>query len=132
MRRPLEKLIELEKATRGRDTESWCKERGYRVTASDVHTILHSTELAQSLPFLPKDLSGVLPIRLGKTRKAMVKNILRHKFSCHVFRNTGLVVHPLYPFIGASPDRLLYNGQDTMVVEVKCLFNPAQNSLECL
>ena len=132
----IEELTELEKTTMCQDTESWCKERGYRVTASNVHTILHSkkgfTELAQSLSFPPKDLSGVLPIRLGKMHEAMVKNILRHNLSCHVFRNTGLVLHPLYPFIGVSPDGLLYNEQDTMAVEVKCLFKPAQNCLECL
>ncbi|XP_037503119.1 uncharacterized protein LOC119377900 [Rhipicephalus sanguineus] len=36
---------------------------------------------------------------------------------------TGLHVHPQYPFIAASPDRMVFEGGDTGLSEVKCPFS---------
>uniref|UniRef100_A0A2C9KJD1 YqaJ viral recombinase domain-containing protein n=1 Tax=Biomphalaria glabrata TaxID=6526 RepID=A0A2C9KJD1_BIOGL len=114
--------------------EQWRRERIYRLTASNVHTILKKQDnfvdfAASLLANSRKDFSAVLPVRLGKLREPMVKNILRNKFSKHIFRNTGLVVHPLFPFIGASPDGLLYHPDNPMIVEIKCIYNPSRQSL---
>jgi len=76
-----------------------------------------------------RDISALPPIVLGRKLEPMVKNnMLRAKFHRHhVFRNTGFMINPIYPFIGASPDGLLYNKDDPMLVEIKVVFNTSKN-----
>ncbi|KAK6967833.1 SWIM-type domain-containing protein [Biomphalaria glabrata] len=125
---------ELQKETTLQNSEQWRRERIYRRTASNVHTILKKQDnfvdfAASLLTNSRKDFRAVLSVRLGKLREPMVKNILRNKFSKYIFRNTGLVVNPLFPFIGASPDGLLYHPDNPMVVEIKRTYNPSRQSL---
>lgn len=94
--------IEIERETLSQNTECWRKERKMRLTASNAHDICHSTDLpslpAKLIEKMSKDLSMIPPIRFGIDKEPMVKNIMRTKFSNHIFRNTGFVIHPLYPF----------------------------------
>lgn len=76
-----------------------------------------------------KDLSHVAH---GRDCENGVKTIIAHKFSDYTFRNTGLIVNPFYPFLGASPDGLLYAPGDPILVEIKCVYNPTKLSLNSL
>lgn len=132
VRKSLSELQSLEKDTMSQNTSLWHQEREIRVTASRVHEILHCTKketLCENI-LAKKDLSKIAPIQLGKRLEPMVKNMLRTDYPNYIFRNTGLVVHPDYPFLGASPDGLLYNKDDFMIVEIKCIYNPKHNSLD--
>ncbi|RUS73517.1 hypothetical protein EGW08_018732 [Elysia chlorotica] len=119
VRKPLLELQMLEKETMSQSTPKWHQEREKRITASRVHEVLKTTDphkLCEQI-FTKKDLSHIAPIQLGKRLEPMVKNTLRRDFGDYIFRNTGLVVHPDYPFLGASPDGLLFKEDDSMIVE---------------
>ena len=136
VRKPIDLLQTIEKNTMCQTTDIWHKERDIRVTASKIYDILHSTNLGKTCEsFIAnknKDISKVAPILLGRRLEPVVKNIIRSDYPNHIFRNTGLVVHPDIPFLGASPDGLLFSSEGSMLIEIKCVYNPKHLSLEQL
>ena len=103
--------------------------RVVRLTSSKFYDICHSkidkTVKANNIydeNF--KDLSNIPAIKYGIEHEGMVKNVISKKYKNYIFRNTGIVVNPFFPYLGASPDGLLHNPSDTFIVEIKCVFNP--------
>lgn len=132
----LSQAVVLEKETMSQNCEKWREQRRIRLTASNVHKVCHSRDWKRTARDISKctkkDLSSLPPIKLGRQYEPMLKNVLQRKFPSYVFRNTGLCVHPVYSFLGASPDGIFYQPGDAMLLEVKCTFNPTRLSLDKL
>ena len=126
VRKTLDELQILERDTMSQSTSVWHQEREIRMTASDVHDILHAKDLNSVRDRL---LSHIAPSQSGKRLEPMVKNMLRTDYKSYIFRSTGLVVHPDIQFLCASPDGLLFKSDDIMLVKVKCTCNPKHLSL---
>ena len=135
----LANIKETEKITIKQDdslNSIWIKERKFRLTASNVHKILHSSNydaLVQSL-LNPTNISFLPPIIEGKNREPIVFNVLNHRFgnSNVRFRNTGLNIHPNFCFLGASPDGLIekIDTSEYCLIEIKNKMNFFHKSLE--
>ncbi|XP_059157976.1 uncharacterized protein LOC131942244 [Physella acuta] len=131
----LNSIHKLEYNTMSQNCDLWHSARKIRITALKAHNIIHRQNNFKDLAvkFITDskvNLDHVLPIRLGKQREPMVKNLIKNTFKQYYFRNTGFIIHPVHNFIGASPDGLLYHTTEIMLVEIKCIFNPQRYSLE--
>lgn len=114
------------------DCQTWRDNRLNRITASNFYEICSRSEskLAEQI-FLShdNDLSGIPAIKFGKINEPLVQNVVKHKYKTFIFRKTGLIVNPFFPHLGASPDGLLHNAENTFLVEIKCVYNPKNLSL---
>lgn len=113
--------------------ELWHKHRRVRLTASNFHRIIkrkdNFPELSKSI-VNPADLSKIPAINYGLKMEDNVKELVRKHFNNHTFRNVGLVINPKYPYLGASPDGLLHNSDETLLIEIKCVYNTEKLSLD--
>jgi putative phage-type endonuclease len=111
----------IEKATRKQSkSKRWHLERKYRVTASNFHAVIKSTE-RRNMQKLCMNLHGSTPLRTkpiihGQTFEATAIKKFEEREGLKV-EKCGLYVRTDLPFLGASPDGLV--GEDT-IVEVKC------------
>lgn len=131
----VEDLLQLELSTRDQG-KAWKDARRYRLTASNFHRVLtrkaNFQELAKSIAN-PPDLSNVPAVKYGNKYEGWVRNVIRDRFREYVLRDTGLVSHPQYPFLGGSPDGFLYSREkEPMILEIKCIFNLQGDSLGSL
>ena len=112
---------EIEQATRPQSSSKrWMEERSKRITSSHFGEVCKATtrnltDLAKSL-MSPKSLSTV-PMRHG----LKYESVAIEEFEKINGKTTpsGLIVHPSFPYLAATPDALY--GSDS-VVEVKCPF----------
>ena len=132
----LQEATDIEQDTKHQSQSAvWLCERGFRLTASNAKQIIHCKE--ETIPEIieslisPPDISHLLAIKLGREREPVIRNMIRHEYNgMYVLRNTGLCIHPQFPFLGASPDGLLFNPQEPMLLEIKTALNLQHNTLE--
>lgn len=108
-------------------SDEWRSMHQSVVTSSNFGKVFRSREPTRSLLaslFDPSDLHNVPAIQHGKKFEDIaVKAYLARKHSdgkqVH-FRPCGLVLHPQFRFLGASPDGLVCEADDHGLLEVKC------------
>lgn len=116
-----------------RDSEVWKAQRMGRITASSFHDVytLRDTTSTKSLCkrlLMPKNLSHIPAVKWGidnedKARQQYGEEMSssHESFSC---KPSGLVVNPLYPHLGASPDGIIScNCCGTGLLEIKCPYS---------
>ncbi|GFW21816.1 SWIM-type domain-containing protein [Trichonephila clavipes] len=75
-------------------------------------------------------LTNIPAVRYGLENEDYVRHTVQQRNPHYVVRKTGLVVHPIQQYIAASPDGLIRSGEDYMIMEIKCLYNPEGHSLQ--
>lgn len=126
--------ISLEKDTIGQTSCAlWFNERRKRLTASNFHRVINRKDgfemLAAEL-LNPKDISHIPAVKYGRDMEPIVRNKIRNRYLHENLRSVGLVVNPQFPFLGCSPDALLYSIENgPTLVEIKCVLNPSNLSL---
>ncbi|GFU15928.1 SWIM-type domain-containing protein [Trichonephila clavipes] len=75
-------------------------------------------------------LTNIPAVRYGLENEDYVRHTVQQRNPHYVVRKTGLVVHPIQQYIAASPDGLIRSGEDYMIMEIKCLYNPECHSLQ--
>ncbi|XP_064463680.1 uncharacterized protein LOC135374682 [Ornithodoros turicata] len=119
-----EKLCE---STKGQaDNAKWYSERTGRVTASNFGRVVRCTKpdyLVKQILY-PRKSAHSEAIAYGREHEAEAVDAYVHLM--HLYDRpvevieTGLIVHRKYPFIAASPDRLVKEGDMDGLLEVKC------------
>ncbi|XP_077548063.1 uncharacterized protein LOC144160760 [Haemaphysalis longicornis] len=109
--------LALERNTRQQsDSVTWAKERSLRLTSSNVGVVLARREWSlkglQSLT-ASRDLSGVAPFRYNIANEAMAakryEEVLRTMGHDVTVLHCGLLGNPAFPWLGTSPDRLVFD-----------------------
>lgn len=112
----------IEKETMCQNNSLRKAERKIRITASNFHRILRRTDHLDNLSISilnPPDIENVPAVEFGKESENKVKKMIDEIFTEYRFRNVGLVINPHFPYLVASPDGLLFNSNDQMLVEIK-------------
>lgn len=107
------------------DTDLWHELRKGRVTASRMHEASRCTMLNGSLTGKIMGISSgfSFAMKRGTDLEGHVFAVLQKEYPS--LRNTGLVLDPEFPWMGASPDGLA----DDFVLEIKCPYTP--NTYAC-
>lgn len=135
----IEKIWELEQSTVNQSTsEMWKRERMYRLTASHFYDIFirinNFKQLAERIYHSHfQDPSKIQSIAYGVQHENVIRNFIRNENNVKILRKIGLVSNPYYPFLGAYPDGLYQTDDgETLILEIKCVFNPDGIDLEQL
>ena len=114
----INQCLEIEKATRSQSSSKlWFKQRQLRLTASNFGNIIKHkkadvSKLTNRLSTTCDSLHHLKAIRFGKenenvTAQLYVKYQNSHGSSGTKVFNCGLFINPQFPWLGASPDRLV-------------------------
>ena len=131
----INQCLEIEKATRSQSSSKlWFKQRQLRLTASNFGNIIKRkkadvSKLTNRLSTTCDSLHHLKAIRFGKENENVaaqlyVKYQNSHGSSGTKVFNCGLFINPQFPWLGASPDRLVYDPNATPStggLEVKCI-----------
>lgn len=121
---------------------TWFEERKLRLTASNFGKVLHRkkepTEPFLKSIFEAKDLSNVASIRHGKQNEKVVRSHYARKMQKHLNKNftvydTGLVVNPSHPYLGATPDGKVFDPTSASpfgLLEIKCPYTWRNHTVE--
>ncbi|XP_058121018.1 uncharacterized protein LOC131283145 [Anopheles ziemanni] len=114
-------LLTIEQA----DTDLWHELRKGRITASRIHEASRCTMLNGSLTDKIMGLSRgfSFAMKRGTDLEGHVFAVLKKEYPN--LRNTGLVLDPQFPWMGASPDGIC----DEFVLEIKCPYT--QKTYDC-
>lgn len=130
----LEEAHELEKMTRGQDTPLWHEERKKRLTASRFgEIVLRKSAVNEKFiaSFLTKASNRTTRyMRSGQENEANGIAKYKEHHGVEVYK-VGLCVNPGAPFLGASPDGLVWDkrNDDYGLVEVKTLAKAMEEGL---
>ncbi|KAK7575869.1 hypothetical protein V9T40_007204 [Parthenolecanium corni] len=121
----------LEESTRGQAaTTLWKEERRKRITASIFGNVCKMKENTSSARMVENivapNFRGTYSTSYGNRMEPLAKA----KFEAEkniTLENCGLLIHPNYPFLGASPDGLISNNQ---VLEIKCPSTLSENTMD--
>ncbi|KAM7305554.1 uncharacterized protein ISCGN_015451 [Ixodes scapularis] len=122
---------DLERNTRQQSrSPTWCKERKLRLTASHFGTAFRRavwTDKGLDALVTPKDISKVPAVRHGIINEPVAarfyEDILKGLGHQVTVSGCGLFVDPEAPWLGASPDRIVYDPAEDPphgIVEIKC------------
>ena len=131
----IQQCWEIEKETRPQSSsEFWFKQRKLRLTASNFGNIIKRkkadvSKLVNRLSTTCDSLSHLKAIRFGKENEDVASELYMQYQNSHGSPGTkvfhcGLVINPHFPWLGASPDRLVYDPNarpSTGGLEVKCI-----------
>ena len=131
----IQQCWEIEKETRPQSSsELWFKQRKLRLTASNFGNIIKRkkadvSKLVNRLSTTCDSLSHLKAIRFGKENEDVASQLYVQYQNSHGSPGTkvfhcGLVINPHFPWLGASPDRLVYDPNarpPTGGLEVKCI-----------
>ena len=121
---------------------TWFEERKLRLTASNFGKVLHRkkepTEPFLKSIFEAKDLSNVASIRHGKQNEKVVRSHYARKMQKHLDKNftvydSGLVVNPTHPYLGATPDGKVFDPTSDHpfgLLEIKCPYTWRNHTME--
>ncbi|XP_049274819.1 uncharacterized protein LOC119385854 [Rhipicephalus sanguineus] len=125
------RLLEKSSRQQSKSTE-WKKARTYRLTASNFGTVVARekwTPKGLQNVTSDKDLSRVRAVQYGisnerqavRRYEAALRTVLHDVQTFHC----GLVVSPTSPWLGASPDRIVWDPQENShgIIEVKCPYS---------
>lgn len=115
--------IEICRTTEEQTNALWQIERKIRITASNSYQIY--TYAYNKKPDWSKKLKIIYESNFKgnnatKYGKFAEKCALKEYNKLHLIFRCGLIVPPELPFLGASPDGILYNGEDWKLLEIKC------------
>lgn len=133
-----EEAVTIEKDTiQQSKCNAWKMERLKRLTSSLFFKIIkcksNFTNLANEIHNSHNNnISDIPAVKYGILNEPLVQNVLRHTYNNFVFRKTGLIINPFFPYLGASPDGLLHNSDETILIEIKCIYNPHKLNLSGL
>jgi putative phage-type endonuclease len=120
-RRVLEKLLKSPGITQR--TPDWYEARKTMITASDAAQALGRGKFGTQLEFFHRklervtvDYSSIPPLQWGVKYEPVATTIYEHLFGVTV-HEFGLLQHPRFPFVGASPDGINDHG---IMLEIKC------------
>ena len=132
------RAAKIEVATRGQhQTPKWVEERKMRLTGSTFGLVIkrkettasHATFVKNTLIGVGrKDLSGIPAIRYGIQNEQIAiskyEEYRRNIGTPVKVLPSGLVVNPVFPWLGASPDgKVLDSDAGPGILEVKCSFS---------
>jgi putative phage-type endonuclease len=112
-------------------TDAWHAKRGEMITASEVYQVMGSEAARREVimrklePRVPTEGAAPIPALVWGTRfEPVAKKIYEDRTRCEI-TDVSCVQHPLYPFMGASPDGLIVPTTDDprrygRLVEFKC------------
>lgn len=114
-------------------TNQWHAKRGEMITASEVYKVFGTDEARREImmrkleaPVVNETPSNPIPALLWGTRfEPVAKRLYEERTKCKI-TDVSCVQHPVYPFLGASPDGLIVPNDDTdmkrygRLVEFKC------------
>ncbi|XP_075744414.1 uncharacterized protein LOC119159810 [Rhipicephalus microplus] len=116
-----------------RASQTWCQERKYWLKFSNFGSVLMRSHWSnKGLGHLTsaKDLSRVPAVRYGIANEARAlqryQNVFRHTGRDVELQSVGLFVDPEQPWLGASPDAIVYDPVEDPpwgCVEIKCLYS---------
>ena len=121
MSRSIQQCWEIEKGTRPQSSsELWFKQRKLRLTASNFGNIIKLkkkadvSKLVNCLSTTCDSLSHLKALRFGKENEDVVSQLYVQYQNSHCSPGTkvfhcSLVINPHFPWLGASPDRLVYD-----------------------
>ena len=115
-------------------SQFWIDQRTGRITASNFYKICHlkdTTDKTNTIKLLMNycPMKNVPePLEWGHRKEISAAKLyfkkLNHKHCDLLLKESGLVVNPLWPFLGASPDRVQYcKCHPKTLVEIKGLFS---------
>ena len=123
---------EIEHATRNQRTSAdWHQQRQGRLTASAFHTIFGMRKQTDRVNVAKRllsktDISHIPAIQWGISKEDTAKREYIREMSSHSqfeYTTAGLVVNPLFPHLGASPDGFVEcSCCGKGLVEIKCPF----------
>lgn len=137
------KATEIEQSTVDQSQSTlWHEMRSVRLTASNFGNVINrkstpSEAFIKSL-FTSKDFSNVASISHGREKENIARKLYTKKIrsSCHhnvtVFQ-TGLIINPCCPYIGASPDGKVIDRSSYEhfgLLEIKCPYKYRNNTPE--
>lgn len=135
-----EEARELEMNSRQQaQSTSWHQARFNRLTASCFGQVVKRdrwTEKGLRNLIEPKDLSHVRAVQYGQKNESAASERYADTMRSHghnvTLRHCGLVVHPSYPWLGASPDRLVFDPEEMAhgVLEIKCPYSLKDSGAE--
>ena len=131
----IQQCWEIERETRPQSSsEFWFKQRKLRLTASNFGNVIKRkkadvSKLVNRLSTTCDSLSHLKAIRFGKENEDVASQLYMQYQNSHGSPGTkvfhcGLVINPHFPWLGASPDRLVYDPNarpSTGGLEVKCI-----------
>ena len=126
----VETLLERARSLPAQRTDEWLKERNTMVTASEIGGVLlkggYKTALKNKVgSILGQDhgigqaFKGNVMTQWGTDNEDAVRDRFCREYNevCH---ETGCLRHPVYSFMGASPDGILESGS---LLEIKCPYS---------
>ncbi|GFU93854.1 SWIM-type domain-containing protein [Trichonephila clavipes] len=75
-------------------------------------------------------LDFILAVNYGLEHEDYIRYIVQQRNPQNVVRQTGLVIHPFEQYITAFLDGLIRSGENYMLMEIKCIFNPKGHSVQ--
>ena len=127
-----EEAIAIEESTRDQaNSARWFEERKTRITASNFHKIV-KRKMAVTEKFVdsiinPKSFNSKA-VSYGKKSETKAREVYVTTSGHHV-HDCGLVVNPLFPFIGASPDAKICDNSLTGIMEIKCPYSQRDSTI---
>jgi hypothetical protein len=113
-------------------SNTWHEQRLHRITASMAGSFLNMSDRIDPLkrfkamkkPFSSSSVRHGLNNESAAFLEFLNAFPAREKKAIELSSSVGLLVHPNFPFLGASLDRLIKVDDELCLVEVKCPFNP--------
>lgn len=115
-------------------TDAWHSTRGRMVTASEVYRIFQTPGARMDVllkkldPPTSQQGTPSPPLLWGTRMEVVAKQMYEETTQCSIV-DVGCCVHPIYPFLGASPDGIIFPNDENDVarygrlVEFKCPFS---------
>jgi len=119
-------------------TSAWHAKRGEMITASEVYQLFTGGETRRSLivrkltPPQPSSGYGAGAMIWGTRFEPIAKELYENETKCTI-TDVSCVQHPVYSFLGASPDGIIFPSDPSDVrrrgrlVEFKCPFSRAES-----
>lgn len=121
-----EEAATIESSTRGQvSSGKWYEERKRRITASNFGIIMTRQKAVNDSflrnTFCTKTINSK-STSYGQANEKNAKRLYINKTKRHL-HVVGLVINPMFPFLGATPDASVCDDGETGIMEVKCPYS---------
>lgn len=129
----IEQCAEIEHNTKDQSSSTrWIAERKGRITASNFGSIMNrKKEINETFirnVFDKKSFKSA-PTSYGQANEKTAKQMYIKSSGNHI-HDVGLVVNPLFPFLGATPDAKICEKCVTGILEIKCPYSVRDSTLQ--